>query len=361
MAVVRLTQKLAEAAEPGAYWEKDSPKGLGLIVRESGRRSWVVQKSGRKRWTLGHPPEMTCAEARRRARDVILGQPEPVATMTLAEALEIHLRRMERRGRVSGEMIAGEIERHMGDWLRRPLHEITRQDCVARHNRITRRGAQTADRVMRHLRAVYNTALKRVDLPTNPTIAVEWHGAKRRNYPRLDLVTWWSQVDKIQNPIRRAWHITALTTGMRKTDCLTVRWADLDLNRRTLHRPCPKGGEAKAFTLPISEETATVIDGLPRINEWVFASFQAPGGHMTNPVEPDLPKPHHLRAEYMAIATDLGVPTYPKKLLVNHSVPRADITDGYVANPDIELCRPWQQKISEWIVRAASESVARSR
>lgn len=207
---------------------------------------------------------------------------------------------------------------------------------------------------MRHLRAIYNTALKRVDLPTNPTIAVEWYGTRRKNYPRIDLAQWWRRVDQIDNPIRRAWHVTALTTGLRKTDCLTVRWSDLDLDRLTLHRPRPKGGEAKAFTLPVSEETAAVMSGLPRINEWVFASFQGPRGHMTNPIEKDMPKPHHLRAEYMAIATDLGVPTYPKKLLVNHSVPRVDITDGYVADPDVEICRQWQSRISERVFGAMS-------
>lgn len=349
MAVVKLSQKLAQDAGPGAYWERDTPKGLGLIVRESGRKSWVVQKSGKKRWTLGQFPDMNVAEARRRARDLILAPPEPMADMTLQQALEIHLRRMERRGKVSMKLVDDEMHLHLADWLNRPLAQITRGDCAARHNRITRRGPQTADRVMRHLRAIYNTALKRVDLPTNPTIAVEWHGTRRKNYPRIDLPGWWRQVNQIENPIKRAWHVTALTTGLRKMDCCTVRWSDIDLESMTLHRPSPKGGADKAFTLPISQETAMVIADLPRINEWVFASFQGKNGHISNPLEPDMPKPHHLRAEYMAIATDLGVPTYPKKLLVNHSVPRADLTDGYVANPDVEICRQWQSRISERI------------
>lgn len=121
MSVVRLSQQLAKNAEPGAYWEKDTPKGLGLIVRESGRKSWVVQKSGKKRWTLGQFPEMTVAEARRRARDLILSPPEPMADITLQQALEIHLRRMERRGKVSGKLVDDEMHLHLSDWLDRPL------------------------------------------------------------------------------------------------------------------------------------------------------------------------------------------------------------------------------------------------
>ncbi|NVE95888.1 tyrosine-type recombinase/integrase [Altererythrobacter lutimaris] len=345
MPVEKLTQSVADAAGPGAIWDTEI-KGLGLITRETGTKSWVVQKSGRKRWTLGRFPLMTCAEARRRARDTILTQPEQGATITLEQALAAHLKRMIRRGNSSMPLTEGEVRKYLGSWLGRPLAEITRGDCEARHDRLTvTAGDMTADRVMRHLRAIYNTALKKVDLPTNPTIAVEWHGSRRRDYPRLDLGA--LRLEEV-NVVQRGAAITMLTTGLRKADCFSVRWSDIDFDKRTMHRPNPKGGEKRAFTLPLSTQTADLLEGLPRINEWAFPSFRAGAGHLAQ-LNRVLPNAHHLRAEYMALAVDLGVPTYQRKLLVNHSVPRMDVTDGYVAEPDVEMCRDHQQRISGYI------------
>lgn len=347
MPVARLTQKYADDAPEGAYWDTEL-KGFGLIVRATGTKSWVVQKSGKKRWTLGRHPVMTVAEARRRARQVIIDRPEPMAQITLAEALQSHTTRMVRKGQArSLPLLRGEVEAHLSDWLNKPLAEITRGMCEARHNRIGKRGEQLANRVMRHFRAIYNTALKKVDLPTNPTIAVEWFGNTRRQYDRIPLAAFHEAVAELDDPLRRAWYLTALSTGLRKTDCASLCWEDVDFAGMNIHRPNPKGG--RAFDLPMSQQTAAVLKAIsPGRAGWVFPSNRSKTGYMSS--QRDLPwNPHHFRAEYISLATDVGVPTYPKKLLVNHAVPRADVTDGYVARPDIEMCRPWQDKISERI------------
>ncbi|MEO0882902.1 MAG: integrase family protein [Pseudomonadota bacterium] len=347
MPTAKLTQSLAASAGPGAYWDTDM-KGLGLIVRPTGTKSWVVQKSGRKRWTLGRWPAMTCAAARRRYPDVVYAPDTSPATITLADALEVHLGRMKKRGNTSWDLVEYEVKRHLSDWMERPLTAITKQACHDRHVRITGRvGDATGDRVMRHLRAVWNSAEKRVDLPRNPTIGVEWHGVRRRDYPRLDLNEWWSQVLGIENDARRDWQIVALSTGLRAHDCSTIRWEHVDLPGLTLHRPEPKGGKARAFTLPLSPQTAGIIAARPRTGPFVFPGRS--GGALATPRVRGLPNPHHLRSEYLQIATDLEVPAYHKKLLVNHAVPRADVTDGYVAAPDIEICRPYQDRISNHI------------
>jgi len=348
--VVKLSQTVAASVGPGAYWEKDSPKGLGLIVRESGRKSWVVQKSGKKRWTLGQYPEMTAAEARKRARELLLARhsdgPRPP---TLEEAMQRHLSRMERRGHTSGPLLEGELRRHLGDWLSKPLPELTRGMCSARHERLTTNGKAVADRVMRHLSAVWNTALKSVDLPTNPTIAVEPHGNQPRDYPRIILPDWHKAVAALDSPTVRAWFLVALSTGMRKGDICSLRWQDVEED--SIWRPNPKGGPTRAFRIPASAQTMGIIRALPQTSEWVFPSVRG-DGPMTPPRKGGLPNAHHHRHEYMTIAAEIGIPTYQRKLLVNHSVPKADITDGYVADPNVEFCRPWQDRISDIVFAA---------
>lgn len=347
MSVVKLSQGFAKSAnEPGAYWTNDYPKGLGLIVRPTGTKSWVLQKSGKKRHTIGHYPVMSFGEARRRAQEILVAPPQPKPLITVQSALEDHLKRMDRRGNTSGPLLDGEVKLYLRDWLNKPLADITRAQCRARHERLTKEvGDQTADRAFRHFRALYNSALKLHDLPTNPTIAIEWHGNRRRDYDRIDLHDFRQRVEMIENPIRRAWYLVALSTALRKTDCSSIEWEHIDFDSRTLHRPNPKGGTAKAFTLPLSQQTTELLCSLPRQSQYVF-SANSQTGYILNPREKQMENPHHLRAEYIALATDLGVPTYPKKLLVNHSVPRIDVSDGYVARPDVELCRPYQENIS---------------
>ena len=142
----------------------------------------------------------------------------------------------------------------------------------------------------------------------------------------------------------RDWIWFVLSTGMRKTAASNVEWEHLEGD--ILLCPNPKGGETRAFRLPLSEQQVALLNERPRVGRWVFPNVHN-SGPIKEPIPRDLPQPHHLRAEYIALCTDLGVPTYQKKLLVNHSVPRIDVSEGYVAHPNVEMCRPYQQKISD--------------
>ncbi len=69
--------------------------------------------------------------------------------------------------------IKSEADKYLADWLKRPLHEIERSECRAFHEKLSKdNGPYIANRIMRHIRAAWNTALKEHDLPANPTIAV---------------------------------------------------------------------------------------------------------------------------------------------------------------------------------------------
>ena len=90
--------------------------------------------------------------------------------------------------------------------------------------------------------------------------------------------------------------LLACTTGLRSTDAKTVRWEHVDFERWTVHRPKPKGGEDRAFTVPVA---AFVLDLLRRRRKengllfpegdggWVFPSRRRSGGvsHVAEPKE----------------------------------------------------------------------------
>ena len=58
-------------------------------------------------------------------------------------------------------------------------------------------------------------------------------------------------------------HLFMLLSGLRRQDVLTARWDNLDEKRKALRIPAPKGGEERAFELPLSDAHA----GLPQAGQ----------------------------------------------------------------------------------------------
>ena len=221
--------------------------------------------------------------------------PDPVGDgtyLTLARALGMHLRAMRAKccSARSMETIQEECERHLGDWLDRPLASIARNECALRHEDLTdHRGPYVANRVLHHFRAVYNTAVRRFENlpPINPVIAVTFNRVRRRREPIAwaELPGWRRKVDGITNPIRRDLQLFLLLTGLRSLDARTVRWEHVDFEAGTIHRPKPKGGEDRAFTVPVADVVLELLRGrrqgngeLPLGDEgWVFPSLDRQG------------------------------------------------------------------------------------
>ena len=166
--------------------------------------------------------------------------------MTLAEAIEVHLRAMRAKDCAprSMEAFVEECARHLADWLDRPLASLSRNEVAVRHEELTERcGPYLANRVLQQFRAVYNTAARRFEeLPaTNPVVAVTFNRVRRRRdpIPWDRLAAWRRRVDGLANPVRRDLQLFLLFTGLRSLDARTVRWEHLDCARGTLHRPKP--------------------------------------------------------------------------------------------------------------------------
>ena len=66
--------------------------------------------------------------------------------------------------------------------------------------------------------------------------------------------------------------LLCLLVGCRRSEGLTLRWADLDLVAGLWHKSRTKTGFA--HTIPIPRALFERLDALPRINEWVFATQQ---------------------------------------------------------------------------------------
>jgi integrase len=370
------------------YWDTDL-RGFGLIVRRSGRRTWFVKKDiyGKTRQvTIGQYGAWTPEMARKRAMELIVEMDQGIdpnkskrdrvaRETTLAQAIEWHQTAMRAKQCAprSIETILEESARQLADWMQRPLASITRNECAQRHERITKSsGPHAANRALTQFRAVYNTASRRLeDMPPNPTVSVTFNKVRRRREPIkwAKMPDWKQRVESIRNPIRRDLQLFLLLTGLRSTDARTVRWEHVDFETGTLHRPKPKGGEDRAFTVPVSEAVFEILrrrqteNGLiyPDDKGWVFPSKNMKGQvtHVAQPKEQRydergmkvgfLPSPHRLRDTFASAAHEARVHPLDLKVLMNHSLPAdGDVTEGYI-RPSVEHLRGCAEKIAEFL------------
>jgi integrase len=377
-------------------WDRDVP-GFGLRVGKTAR-AFIYQRDMRggrtRRVTIGRYPTWTPEEARKEARALAVRMDrgeDPNATrralaargVTLAQGRQAHLARLRAKGgsERTVEMLMDEVDRHLGDWLARPLSEITRQETRRRHERITNKsGPYVANRVMRAFRAIYNTCLREHDLPTpNPCIAVNFNKERRRQEPVAweDLPAWNEKVLAL-SPVRRDYQLFVLYTGLRATDAATIRWEHVDFDAGTLHRPRPKGGEDRAFTIPLARQCIELLRRRERENEvifaprggdagWVFPSVVRRGRRVEvvalaetkeqRSVRDDdgkarkvrwLPSPHRLRDTYTTACLEAGVDGYTIDVLTNHRPATGSVVAGYIRQSSDHL-RVAQQRVADFL------------
>jgi integrase len=343
----------------------------------------------------GHPWNATTA--RQRARELlgkVAGGADPSAEVrrrhggaTLRDAMGLHLdgMRAKERSARSIETIEREMRDYLDTWLDRPLVQISRSECREYHRKVSEEnGPYIANRIMRHVRAIWNTALKEHELPANPTIAVQWNKEHRRQepIPWENLPAWHATVTSLEPIIedgkrigarpgvRGDYQMFVLLTGLRRMDAATVRWDHLDLEHARLHRPNPKGGKDRAFTIPLSTTCVEILERRRRENViafpdgdggWVFptraikdkpcvlcSALGLPGhaaGSVIHLVEGKqqkierstgkatriLPSPHRLRDTYTTACAEVGgLSGYVIDVLTNHRPPRGTVTAGYI-------------------------------
>ena len=264
------------------------------------------------------------------------------------------------------------------EWLDMPLKDLAEDPSrvATRHDIITKEnGSYMANGSMRTLRAIYNHARKtNRELPAdNPVNAIDWNEESRRDtgMGSNDLSDWFVQLAAIENPIRREFHLFTLLSGSRPAALKEIKPHHIDLRRRILHIPKPKGGSKRAFDIPLSRQMIFCLLRTLRFGRvmyptesktWVFPAASA-SGHLAEQKEEReiLPKwGNDLRQSYRTLATMAGVSEFDARLLMNHAI--SNVNAGYVTRHKLleDHLRNQQQAISDVIFHAVAQTLMKN-
>lgn len=387
MPILKLNEKsLAAIAAPidaaqAYYWDTEI-RGFGVVVGRTGRRTFLVR--GRLNGRLkkeafgvagqpspnGQPWTVILARIEARTRLGAMSGGRSVSAErvratgpTLRRGLELHIANMRKRNcsERSIETIEAEVPRLLAKWLDRPIAEFTGAELDALHGKLTTTDDKPylANRIVAQVSAIWN-ALDRVHelAGRNPARAV----TRNKYTPRRERVAdgamadWYEKVQKLTG-VRRDLQMFVLFTGMRSEAARHVRWEHIDEDLGALVVPKPKGGEAKAFTLPlapsvlkmlIERRDANAIDMKIHGGDhgWVFPSLSRGAPFVVQPLaEPKeyrqvggrkgvkvahLPGPHVLRRTYLSVATEAGVSELDRHVLANHAYGRQSVNATYI-------------------------------
>jgi integrase len=261
------------------------------------------------------------------------------------------------------------VESRLTEWKDVPLAQLglDPRRVAELHTRITETaGPAQANAVMRTFRALYNFARRQKpgQLPPEcPTMAVTFHPEKRRDTAMglEDLPGWWRQLKALENPIRAEFHLLTLLSTSRPGALKVARWKDVDVKRRILRVPRPKGGEGKAFDIPLSRAMLRSLWRVRKAGRMMFARqarewiYPAAGifGHLAEHKEDRETLSHwggDLRQTYRTIAQAIGISDLDIHLLMNHSVP--GVSAGYITRAKLvpTSLRDAQERLSRAMI-----------
>lgn len=207
-------------------------KGFGLCVGGRSKTFFAQRDIDGKtvRVTIGRYGVYTVLQAREEARELLIKMTKGVnpnrekekrraASITVKEAVAMHLSSNKSRAERTIDGYNYLVNQYLGDWLAKPLKDITRKECRDKHAKIGKdHGPYAANSVFRVFRAAYNTALKvHEELGVNPTVVIDWYSEKRRKaaIPSGSLEAWFKDVQALTNPVRRDYLLFVLFTGLR--------------------------------------------------------------------------------------------------------------------------------------------------
>jgi integrase len=270
-------------------------RGFALRITR-GSKSFVLEKRIRgrmRRFTLGPYGPLTVEQARALASTRIgeIARGEDPAEIrqtrihapTFTDLTEWYEQRHLPRKR-SARDDRSMLTMHLKEFRARKLLDITRNDIVLLHAGIGRSAPYRANRVVALLRKMFNLAKDwGLMLGDNPATRIQFFKEVSRDrflHPD-ELPRVFAAIAEEPDICVRAAFFTALLTGARREEVLTMRWEDINLGRAEWRIPHTKAD--RPHILPLVKPLLIMLQQLPRATEnlYVFSGRNG-SGHRVN-------------------------------------------------------------------------------
>ena len=283
-----------KVARDTVFWDRDLT-GFGVRVYPTGGKVYIAQArgpDGPKRMTVGRHDVLHADQARQRAALIIArikAGEEPVPLPLAARAnggptvADLAARYLEEHVEVklkpnTQRQFRGVLRRHILPALgKMPLIAIERAQVVDLQQKLCDRPvtANTAVKVLSHMYRL-GEGWGMVPEGCNPCRSTEKYPERRRErfltdveFARLGRVLDEAVDSASASPIAVAAIRLLMLTGCRKSEILTLRWTDVDLEAGELHLADAKAGPR---TVHLPPTAVRLLEALPRREgcRWVF-------------------------------------------------------------------------------------------
>lgn len=238
----------------GLYW--DTATVLGLRVNKRSEM-FIVQArgpAGSKRRNVGVHGDITYHEAQKLAPDIIKeiedGTPAPAATpsrMTLQQAWELY----QRDNILNPKTVATyQVSVDHAPWLDKPVASITREMVRKRMSEL-KNMPRTANKFVTVIGQIIRHVHLDLGIPV-PTEGIKPYPVQRKKCEIRsdgDIATIYDEAIRWRNQtVGNVIRLLMFTGGIRLEQACTLRWQDVDFQRRSMSFKSQKG---KSITLPM--------------------------------------------------------------------------------------------------------------
>lgn len=285
----KITKRLVDGLpDVAAKVYDDALTGFGVIVYASGKRAFFVEygpKGARKRMVLGQYGPMTVEAARALALAKLaeasaggdpLGERERLAKIPTfpkwRDEYMVEVRRRKKHPRHD----EGYLQLAADAWTTLRLDQITRRDVKSAMEAVAARGQTTANRWLTSVRACFQAALRDGLITENPATLIK---PFRESAPRSRVLSdeefgrVIAAFEALPDPFVRAAFVILMDTGARKSEVLTARWEDFDLEGGLWRLPATKSGRPQI--IPLTPGTVAYLRTVERIGPWLIPGRDA--------------------------------------------------------------------------------------
>ena len=270
-------------------WDELLP-GFGIRVSASGRKTFFAmgRVSGRQvRCTIGTYPTVTLAEAREAARCVL-------RDMQLGKyAVEVAVEKPVTLGELIPEFIAKYAKPKNRGWREserilqrfnalhaRPLATIKRADVVAVLDKIIEGGAPVrANRSLAALKKLFAWAMDRGLIDVHPIAGLK-APSREQSRDRIltdqEVVKFWRATFEV-GPIFGPFYRLLVLTGQRRGEVATMRWSQIDWERRVWTIPAEIAKNGRVHEVPFGSIFSDELQEIPRLSGSAYV-FSTTGG-----------------------------------------------------------------------------------